>query len=224
MRRFGDQAAGGCQAQGQGVSAGWHAMGGPEQGFKTAGGKANFGGDAQDGQGGIKRSLHDRGCAGDAGVKCGVKNRRGKLGVGSGMDGGKKAGGDLPGERCAMAGADQVQHEIGGGGGTGNGYAVSVYDKTLRDHVNLGVGGSKVFQILPMHRGAVTIQQACTGQHPRGRVNATNKGKAWRKAAQIADQGAGGDVRKAISCDDDQGIGTDGIGKRAGGGEFNAAG
>ena len=65
-----------------------------------------------------------------------------------------------------MAGADQVQHQIGGGGGTAGGKAVLADDETVGQHLDVGMGGGEVFKVFPMHRGAVAIKKPRARQHP----------------------------------------------------------
>ena len=140
------------------------------------------------------------------------------------MGGGDETGGDSERQGGPVAGADQVQHQVGGGGSAACGKAVLADDKAVGQSVDFGVGGGEILMILPMHGGAVAVQEACAGQHPGACINAADGGEAGGHAAQIADQGAGCDLGLTKARDDDQGIGPCGGLQGSGGGEFDAAG
>jgi uncharacterized protein (DUF849 family) len=157
------------------------------------------------------------------GVEGGVLSL-GNLRLGPFADGGEEAGRDLTGQGRAVAASDQVQHEIGSGGRTRDRHAVAVDHEAVGDDVDVRVGGRQILQVLPVHRGAMAIQQARAGQNPGRSVDAADQLEAWGDAAQVADQRAGRDLGQAIAGDDDQGVGPRRVGKRAGGRQLDPAG
>jgi hypothetical protein len=84
----------------------------------------------------------------------------------------------------------------------------------------MGMRGGEILKVLPMHRRAVAVQEARTRKDPRGRVDAAHQLEAGRDAAQVVDQGPGGDFGQTVARDDDQRIGTHGMRERAGGRQF----
>ena len=208
----------------KGVGRRGGAKGGAKQRLKPAGGKTDGAGGQGDGFWAVDPRLHPRKGGGDAGVKGGIGRGGGNLGFRSGAGLGQKAVRDLPGKGGTVAGADQVQHEIGGGGGTGNGHAVAVDDKAVGDDIDMRMRCGEVLKILPMHRRPVTVQKPRARQNPGGRVNAANQLKARGDAAQVMDQRTCGNFRQPVACRHDQRIRTHGMGQGTGRGQRYPAG
>jgi hypothetical protein len=125
---------------------------------------------------------------------------------------------DLGGDR-----GEAVQHEVRRRGGAEIVTRLRSITKRSGTTSTCGVGGGEVFQILPMHGGAVAVQQAPRGRGPRGRIDASDQLESAGRSAQVADQGrvatsASGSPRPR-SAHRPRRHGT-----RAGGGQRNPAG
>lgn len=194
----------------------------PEQRFEAPGGKADGSCGLGGGFGAVDPRLHPGQRLRDAGVEGGVL--RGDLRFMAVADGGEETCRHLTGQRRAVAAADQVEHEVLGRGGARDRDAVAVDHEAVGDDIDMGMGGGEVLKVFPMDGGAVAVEKPGAGEDPRGGVDPSDEVKARRDAAEVADQRAGRDLGQAIAGDDDQRIRAHGMGKRAGGGEFDAAG
>jgi hypothetical protein len=112
-----------------------------------------------------------------------------------------------------------VEHEVRRRGGPADRHAIAVDHEAVRDDVDVGVGGREILEILPVDGGAVAVEQAGAGQDPGRGVDAADQRKAGRDASEVADQRAGRDLGEAVAGDDDERLGPDGVGERAGGGQ-----
>jgi hypothetical protein len=67
-------------------------------------------------------------------------------------------------------------------------HAVAVDHEAVGDHLHLGMGGGEVFEVLPMHGGAVAVEKAGPGHHPRGGVDPADQRKrgAMRRRSRIS--------------------------------------
>ena len=223
MSGVGDHASCGSQAERQGVGGGGHGDVFAEQGFEAAGGEADCRGDLCGGFGGVEVGFHAGDGKGHARVEAAVL-RGGDLRVRAVALGGEEAGCDLQGEGGAVARADQMQHQIAGRGGSRSGEAVAVDHIAVGQDFDLRMGGGEVFEVFPMHGGFVVVEQARAGENPGPGVDAANGGEAGGHAGKVADQRGGGDLRLAETGDDDERVGTFGLGEGAGGGKLDAAG
>ncbi len=189
-----DHPAGGGEAEGQGISARCQGDVFAEQGFETAGRQADGGGGGGDGFRGIETRLHpgDGGC--HTRVKAGVGFGRADLRFRPIAGGGQERRRDLKGKRGPMACADQVQHQVGGRGGTACGKAGAVDNETVGDDIGIGVAGGKILQVFPVDGGAVAAQKARAGEDPAARINAADGAEARGSAGKVADQRGGGDL------------------------------
>jgi len=212
------------QPQVKGMGGGRGAKRVPEQCLQAARGKAHGAGGFGHDFRAVDPRLHSGKGGGDPGIKDGVGLQGGGLGYSAGAGLGQKAHRDLPGKGSPVAGSDQVQHEIGGGGGTRDGHPVAVDDKAVGDDIDVRVGGGEILKILPVDGGAVTVQKPRARQNPRGGIDAADQLETRCDAAQVADQRAGRDLGQPVACDDDQGVGPHGMGKGAGGGQRYPAG
>ena len=127
----GDHASCGSQAERHGVGGGGDLQVFAEQGFEAAGGQADVLRDLGDGFGGVEVRLHSGDGLGDTGVESAVL-LGGDLGISAVALGGEEAGGDLQGEGGTVTGADQVQHQVTGGGSAAGGEAGAVDDVAVR--------------------------------------------------------------------------------------------
>ena len=100
-----------------------------------------------------------------------------------------------------------MEHQVGSRGGTARSEPVARNDETVRHDIDSPVRAGEILQILPMHGGAVTIQQPCPRQHPRPRIHRPHRAEPPRNTAQTRDQRAGGDLGLVVASNDDQRLG-----------------
>ena len=213
MPRVSDHPARGLQAKRTGESCGRSLQGLAEQSLQPAGRQAHGPGGVCDGFWGVDPRLHACQSLCDARVKAVVGGGgRGNLRVGTGARGGQEGRGNLAGYSGAVAGADQMQHQVSGRGGAACGKALAVDHPAVGDDINLRVGGGEVLQVFPMHCGAVTGEQTGAGQHPSPRINPADGCKTRRHAGKVADQRGGRPLGLPETGDDDQSVGAFGGG------------
>ncbi len=195
-----------------------------EQPFKAAWRHPDMAGDHCGGFGAVQPGLHPGKGGGDAGVQTHIGGWRADLGVSAVAGRGDKGRRHLQRHRRAVPGPDQVQHKVCRRRGPPGGEARPRQHEALRQHLDLGMGGGQIFQVFPVHGGAVPVQQAGARQNPGPGIDPADGAKARGHAAQVADQLPGRHLGLAEACDDDQRIGPGGGGKRARRGQFDAAG
>ncbi len=110
------------------------------------------------------------------------------------------------------------------GGRAPGGEAAARQHETVGQHVDLRMGGRQILQILPMHRGAVAVEQSRPRQHPGARIDPPDRAKARRHAAQAADQRTRGDLGLPEARDHHQRVGPFGRVEWPGGGQLDPAG
>jgi hypothetical protein len=115
-------------------------------------------------------------------------------------------GRNLPGQCCAKALPDQVQHDVGGGRRPSGGKAISRNDKPVRHDLDRGMHLGEILKILPMDRCAMTIKQPCARQNPRPCINRPDGTKPSGHAPDTRDQRTCRDFRLVVAGNDDQHI------------------
>ena len=131
---------------------------------------------------------------------------RGDLRIRPGARRGQERGCHLSRQGEAVARTYQMQHQVGGRRSPARCKAVAVNHPAVGDNIHLGVGGGEIFEVFPMHRGAVASQKLRACQNPSCRIYPAQCCKARGHAGQIADQGGGCHFRLAKACDHHQGI------------------